>query len=144
MRRPYIILCTLLLAGCASAWKPPQISYDDLEPATLQADPPNPVEIVEVPKPLPLPGQLKPLPGKTSAAPEAKDPKQRVAKANDAARVQPTRHGYLNAVQGLSPLPTARCTKSMRRRARSPTLRCRQASNSWARVRLRPATRCAG
>ena len=34
-----------------------------------------------------------------TAAPEAKDPKERVAKANDAARVQPTRHGYLNAVQ---------------------------------------------
>jgi type IV secretion system protein VirB9 len=64
----------------------------------LEADPPKPIEVVEVPKLLPLPGQLKPLPGKT-AAPEAKDPKERVAKANDAARIQPTRHGYLNAVQ---------------------------------------------
>src|SRR5215831_5251232 len=39
------------------------------------------------------------MPGKATATPEAKDPKVRVAKANDAARVQPTRHGYLNAVQ---------------------------------------------
>jgi type IV secretion system protein TrbG len=99
MRLPYMILCACSLAGCAAnAWKPPQISYDELEPAVLEADRPKPVEVVEVPKLLPLPGQLKPLPGKT-AAPEAKDPKERVAKANNAARVQPTRHGYLNAVQ---------------------------------------------
>jgi len=99
MRPLYIIMCTLSLAGCAAnAWKPPQISYDELEPAVLEADPPKPIEVVEVPKLLPLPGQLKPLPGKT-ATPEAKDPKERVAKANDAARIQPTRHGYLNAVQ---------------------------------------------
>jgi type IV secretion system protein TrbG len=100
MRPPHVILCALFLSGCtANAWKPPQISYDELEPAVLEADPPKPVEVVEIPKPLPLPGQLKPMPGKMTAAPEPKDPKERVAKANDAARVQPTRHGYLNAVQ---------------------------------------------
>jgi len=100
MRPPHVILCALFLSGCtANAWKPPQISYDELEPAVLEADPPKPVEVVEIPKPLPLPGQLKPMPGKMTAAPEAKDPTERVAKANDAARVQPTRHGYLNAVQ---------------------------------------------
>lgn len=100
MRPPHIILCALSLAGCtANMWKPPQISYDELEPAVLEADPPKPIAVVEVPKVLPLPGQLKPMPGKATAAPEAKDPRERVAKANDAARVQPTRHGYLNAVQ---------------------------------------------
>jgi len=100
MRPPHIILCALCLVGCtANAWKPPQISYDELEPAVLEADPPKPVAVVEVPKLLPLPGQLKPMPGKSTAAPEAKDPKERVARANDVARVQPTRHGYLNAVQ---------------------------------------------
>ena len=100
MRLSHVILCALFLSGCtANAWKPPQISYDELEPAVLEADPPKPVEVVEIPKPLPLPGQLKPMPGKMTAAPEAKDPRERVAKANDAARVQPTRHGYLNAVQ---------------------------------------------
>lgn len=100
MRPPYILLSALCLASCtANMWKPPQISYDELEPAALVADPPKPVEVVEVPKLLPLPGQLKPMPSKAVAPPEAKDPKERVAKANDAARVQPTRHGYLNAVQ---------------------------------------------
>ncbi|HWV51669.1 P-type conjugative transfer protein TrbG [Pseudorhodoplanes sp.] len=95
----HIILCTLPAAGCSNTWKPPVISYDDPEPAVLLADPPKPVQVVEVPKPLPLPGQLKPLPGRSGAKPEPKDPKERVASANNAARVQPTRHGYLNAVQ---------------------------------------------
>jgi type IV secretion system protein TrbG len=101
MRPLYIMLCALSLAGCTAAntWKPPQIAYDDMEPATLQPDPPKPVAVVELPKPLPLPGQLKPLPGRVSAAPEPKDPRQRIAKANAAARVQPTRQGYVNAVQ---------------------------------------------
>jgi len=66
----------------------------------LQPDPPRPVQVVAIPQPLPLPGQLKPLPpaGHT-AAPEPADPRARVAAANGAARVQPTRAGYLNAVQ---------------------------------------------
>ncbi len=61
-------------------------------------DPPKPVEIVEMPKLLPLPGQLKPLNG-THSKPESGDPRKRVEKANAAARVQPTRNGYINAVQ---------------------------------------------
>jgi type IV secretion system protein VirB9 len=88
----------MAVAGC-STLKPPQISYDDPpEPAILEAEPPRPVEVVEVPKLLPLPGQLKPLPGARSA-PEPRDPRQRVDQANAAARIQPSRSGYLNAVQ---------------------------------------------
>jgi len=64
----------------------------------LEPEPPKPVQVVEIPKLLPLPGQLKPLPG-PRAAPEPRDPRQRVDLANAAARVQPTRRGYLNAVQ---------------------------------------------
>jgi P-type conjugative transfer protein TrbG len=45
-----------------------------------------------------LPGQLKPLPSQRSA-PEPRDPRQRVDLANAAARIQPTRRGYINAVQ---------------------------------------------
>jgi type IV secretion system protein VirB9 len=94
-----LFLTTTALAGC-STFKPPQISYDDPppQPAVLETEPPKPVEVVEVPKLLPLPGQLKPLPGQRSA-PEPRDPKQRVDLANAAARVQPTRRGYINAVQ---------------------------------------------
>jgi type IV secretion system protein TrbG len=92
-------LIATALAGC-STFKPPPISYDEPppQPAVLEPEPPQPVRVVEVPKPLPLPGQLKPLPPQRST-PEPRDPKQRVNLANAAARVQPTRRGYINAVQ---------------------------------------------
>jgi P-type conjugative transfer protein TrbG len=95
-----LLLASVSLGACATAYKPPEISYDDTpKPAVLQPDPPKPVQIVELPKPLPLPGQLKPLPSGRSAPPEAADPHVRVDRANGAARVQPTRAGYLNAIQ---------------------------------------------
>jgi signal transduction histidine kinase len=79
---------------------PPEISYDDdPKPAVFQGEPPRPVEVVEIPKPLPLPGQLKAVPGGRALGPEPKNPTDRVANANEAARVQPTRNGYINAVQ---------------------------------------------
>jgi type IV secretion system protein VirB9 len=65
----------------------------------LQPDPPKPVQIVELPKLLPLPGQLKPLPGAKTEAREAVDPRTRIQQANGAARVEPTRAGYINAIQ---------------------------------------------
>jgi len=94
-----LVLLVATLAGC-STFKPPQISYDDppAQPAAPETEPPKPVQVLEVPKLLPLPGQLKPLPNQRSA-PEPPDPKQRVNLANAAARIQPTRRGYLNAVQ---------------------------------------------
>jgi type IV secretion system protein VirB9 len=92
-----MLLTSTALTGCAT-FKPPLISYDDEQAAVLQPDPPKPVQVVELPKPLPLPGQLKPLPGARSA-PEPRDPRQRVDLANAAARVQPSRAGYVNAVQ---------------------------------------------
>ena len=102
MRIPYLaapLLASVSLAACSSAWKPPEIKYDDTpRQAVLQADPPKPVQIVELPKPLPLPGQLKPLPGPKAPADPA-DPHVRVEEANGAARVQPTRAGYINAMQ---------------------------------------------
>jgi type IV secretion system protein VirB9 len=88
------------LAACAPAWKPPEIAYEDApRRAVLEAEPPKPVKVVEIPKVLPLPGQLKPLPDGKSAPPESADPRARVDQANGEARVQPTRAGYLNAIQ---------------------------------------------
>jgi len=97
-------LTTLLLAsvslGACSTYTPPTISYDVTpRKAALAPEPPKPVQIVEVPQPLPLPGQLKPLPSQRPAVPEASDPQMRVETANAAARIQPTRAGYINAVQ---------------------------------------------
>jgi type IV secretion system protein TrbG len=93
----FVLMMSAALTACAT-FKPPEIGYDDEQPAVLQSDPPKPVQVVEVPKPLPLPGQLKPAPG-ARPAPEPHDPRQRVDLANAAARVQPSRSGYVNAVQ---------------------------------------------
>jgi type IV secretion system protein VirB9 len=97
---PTILLLVSASLGACSTWKPPEISYDNTpKQAVLQPDPPKPVQIVELPKVLPLPGQLKPMPGTRTESPEAADPHARVDRANGAARVQPTRAGYLNAIQ---------------------------------------------
>ena len=94
------LLASASLGACSTTYRPPVISYDDTPtPAVLTSDPPKPVQIVEVPQVLPLPGQLKPVPGRKRAPPEASDPHARVDRANGAARVQPTRAGYLNAIQ---------------------------------------------
>ncbi|PRD43101.1 P-type conjugative transfer protein TrbG [Phyllobacterium phragmitis] len=96
------LLATLVsaaaLAGCAKNYIPPEIDYDNAAPAMLTVDPPGPVKVVELPKPLPLPGQLKPVDG-VEENPEPPDPKARVTQANKAARVQPVRDGFINAVQ---------------------------------------------
>ena len=93
-----LLIGTAGLGGCAQKLFPPDITYDDFVPAAQAAEPPAPVTVVELPKPLPLPGQLKPVPG-AKATPEAKDPKDRITQANKAARVQPVRNGFINAVQ---------------------------------------------
>ncbi|CAH2396932.1 MULTISPECIES: P-type conjugative transfer protein TrbG [Mesorhizobium] len=88
-----------VLSACASKPVPPEISYDavDFKAAAIEKAPETPVKIVEVPKPLPLPGQLQPEPGKI--ADDKRSPEERVADANKAATQQPTRYGYVNAVQ---------------------------------------------
>ena len=95
-----LMIACVPLAACAPAWKPPEIAYDDApRRAVLETDPPKPVKVVEIPKVLPLPGQLKPLPDGKSAPADPADPRARVDQANGEARVQPTRAGYLNAIQ---------------------------------------------
>lgn len=94
------LLGSASLCACSTAWKPPSISYDDTpRQAVLEPSPPKPVQIVELPKPLPLPGQLKRLRRGGHAPPEPADPHLRVEEANHAARVQPIRADYLNAIQ---------------------------------------------
>lgn len=89
----------LALGACAHARPAAQISLDTpAAPATPVVDPPKPVEIVQASVALPLPGQLKPMPARV-ALPEPVDPRVRVVQANAAARVQPSRWGYLNATQ---------------------------------------------
>ena len=88
----------LALSACAGKTTPPAISYDtaDFQPAHQEAEPPRPVEIVEQPVPLPLPGQLLPPP---SVKADNSPPTARVEAANRAATREPSRAGYINAVQ---------------------------------------------
>lgn len=96
---PALLLCTSTLAGCATRQKPPEISYDDPVPALQAVDPPPPVKVVELSRPLPLPGQLKPVGKAAKPDPEPTDPAARVNLANAAARVQPVRNGFINSMQ---------------------------------------------
>lgn len=97
-----LIVSATALAGCATtSAKPPAIAYDDPPveiAAKPAAEPPRAVEVVTIPEPLPLPGQLKPV-AEGAPPPEPADPRRRVGAANAAARVQPVRDGFLNAIQ---------------------------------------------
>ena len=83
----------LVLTACADK-APPQIRYDaaDLQPAQLEPQPPKPVEIVAMPEPLPLPGQLQPL-DMAKPKPDKKAPTERVDAANREALTEPMRDG---------------------------------------------------
>ena len=74
------------------------ISVSTGHAAAQTVAPPAPVEIVTIPTPLPLPGQLKPMPSAARSA-EMADPRIRIVAANAAARIQPRRDGFLNAIQ---------------------------------------------
>ncbi|MDB5431475.1 MAG: trbG [Caulobacter sp.] len=101
MRRPsFLLLASVALSGlpaCAALHPKPTLAAEI--PAVLQPDPPRPAVIVTIPKLLPLPGQLKPLPPVATVSPDPRVPALRVAAANAAARVEPSQAGYVNAVQ---------------------------------------------
>ena len=89
--RSAILVSLLAMGGCSSG-KPPQISYDANVPALPVAAAPAD----ERRRPLHVPPSWTPARG---GAAEAKEPIARVEVANQAARVQPRREGYYNAVQ---------------------------------------------
>lgn len=68
---------------------------------------PTAESIVAIPVPLPLPGQLKQFPqaspphaaGRSRPSQRPPAPRDRVGAANDAARVEPDRTGFINAIQ---------------------------------------------
>nr|WP_244613708.1 P-type conjugative transfer protein TrbG [Nitrobacter winogradskyi] len=87
-----LLLSGSMLAGCATPQKPPQISYDaDVPP--LPAIPASVTD--DRPKPLHIPPVWKPARGGAAAG----APAARIENANAAARVQPRREGYFNAIQ---------------------------------------------
>ena len=101
-RKSALPVILLAFSGCATQGKPPpSILLDEPVQAQPLPEAPKPVEVISVPEPLALPGQLMPLPGTadTKALPEPTDEKMRVSRANAEARIAPTREGYVNAIQ---------------------------------------------
>ena len=97
----YLILTVSLIALSACTNKATMNTFAD-EPfieAKVIDEPASPVQIVEKVKPLPLPGQLKKLGGKSKAVAEVDDPLARVDEANAAATKEPVKAGYINAIQ---------------------------------------------
>jgi type IV secretion system protein TrbG len=97
----YLILTVSLVALSACTSKATMNTFAD-EPfveAKVIDEPASPVQIVEKVKPLPLPGQLKKLSGKSKAIAEVDDPLVRVDEANLAATKEPVKAGYINAIQ---------------------------------------------
>lgn len=86
-----VLLSATLLSACATQ-RPPQISYDSDVPP-LPAVPAAVVD--ERPRPLHIPPAWSPSHGGTAA----NSPAARVTNANSAARVEPRREGYYNAIQ---------------------------------------------
>lgn len=85
------LLTAPVLAGCASPQKPPAIRYDKDVPAL----PAVPAPVEEKAKPLHTPPAWTPTHGGAAAG----SPIARVESANAAARVEPRREGYYNAIQ---------------------------------------------
>lgn len=86
------LLSASALGGCATAEKPPQISYD----ASVPPLPALPASVTDDrPKPVHIPPAWRPARGGAAAG----TPTARVENANAAARVQPRREGYYNAIQ---------------------------------------------
>ena len=100
----FLITALATAAGCATQGNPPPVISLD-EPVAVAAkvlpEPAKPIEVVAVPEPLPLPEQMKALPTETDLKPaqEPADDKVRVSRANEEARIAPTREGYVNAIQ---------------------------------------------
>lgn len=90
----------LLAVACAMPLVPaearPAKPAADLAQPAVKLDEPEPSIVIAVPEPLPLPGQLKPL---VASRRGPGDPQSRIGAANAAARVQPIRDGFVNAIQ---------------------------------------------
>ena len=95
---PLLALAALPLAACSSSSAQTRpLTFDAAPAAVPEPEQPKAVAIIRIPEPLPLPGQLKPI--SAASRPEPSDPKTRVGSANAAARIQPVRDGFLNAIQ---------------------------------------------
>jgi len=88
---PLVLISASALAGCAT-YRPPEISYDDSVPPLPRVERP---EADERPRPRHTPPTWTVARGGSDAA----TPTGQVENANAAARVEPRREGYYNAIQ---------------------------------------------
>ena len=98
---PALLISASALGACTTTSAQPRTTVQEAPREVLALPAPeraHAVQVVAIPEPLPLPGQLKPL-GNSTPVSEPEDPRRRVGAANVAARVQPTRDGYVNAIQ---------------------------------------------
>jgi type IV secretion system protein VirB9 len=96
------VSAAIALGACATRLQVPEIPILDspaFAAAQREPDPKPAVQYIEVPKPLPLPGQLKPVPKTAEKLKDERSPKERVAVANTSARIEPVKDGYINAIQ---------------------------------------------
>ena len=89
-----VCLLTVALSGCTTL-KPPEISYDDEVPPS----PGLALPTEDRARPLHVPPPWTPAHGGRIGDAEAQQAAERIEKANSAARVEPRRAGYFNAVQ---------------------------------------------
>src|SRR3546814_19809076 len=89
----------LALAACAGKTPPPAIAYDSgsFHQAVVEPEPPKQVEIVALPTPLPLPGQLQQPPSEVKS--DRRLPTDRVDAEKKAAMQTACANGYIKAVQ---------------------------------------------
>jgi len=101
MRMILLLSTALTLSACASKETASTFADEDFKEAVVVPDPPKEVKVVERAKPLPLPGQLKKIDAKKAkpAEDEFDDPRIRVDEANAAAKLEPKKSGYINAIQ---------------------------------------------
>lgn len=100
--RLMILPAILLVTACAKTVSVPEVPLDEfpLSKAMPLPSPKPPVKIITKPEPLPLPGQLKPLPSNSKERTTIdKPPKTRIANAQASAKVEPTNDGFINAIQ---------------------------------------------
>lgn len=108
-RTPHAMTLVFALPGLMLA-TPLQARDGPAVPAAVSETPQAPAPgsgVLAIPVPLPLPGQLKCLPqpvpptaaGRSRPSASTPPPRDRVGAANEGARVQPDRTGFVNAIQ---------------------------------------------
>jgi len=92
------IAIATMLTGCATYPLDPIADEDYFEAIEVVEDADLPVEIVETVTPLPLPGQMKAVPT-PRVSPTTSSPTQAIREGREAAQIEPSLDGYMNAVQ---------------------------------------------